>query len=289
MRKTRKFFNDLLKSRHVLIVLVIICITLILATFTRGNSQGPLYTIAGTVITPFQNGVNRVGNSLLDWSSGFKNVQKLNAENEERRAKIDELTAQNTQLIQAQAELKRLEDLYELDQEYPEYTKVAASVISKDPGNWYSTFVINKGTADGLAVDMNVLAGSGLIGIITETGENWSTVRTIIDDASSISGMIASTSDTCVVSGNLSMMDSGKIEFSELKDRDEVVTEGTAIVTSNISTKFLTGLLIGYVAEIEEDSNHLTKSGTLIPAADFKNIREVLVIKELKQTKEMSN
>ena len=289
MRKTRKFFNDLLKSRHVLIVLVIICITLILATFTRGNSQGPLYTIAGTVITPFQNGVNRVGNSLLDWSSGFKNVQKLNAENEELRAKIDELTAQNTQLIQAQAELKRLEDLYELDQEYPEYTKVAASVISKDPGNWYSTFVINKGTADGLAVDMNVLAGSGLIGIITETGENWSTVRTIIDDASSISGMIASTSDTCVVSGNLSMMDSGKIEFSELKDRDEVVTEGTAIVTSNISTKYLTGLLIGYVAEIKEDSNHLTKSGTLIPAADFKNIREVLVIKELKQTKEMPN
>ena len=289
MRKTRKFFNDLLKSRHVLIVLVIICITLILATFTRGNSQGPLYTIAGTVITPFQNGVNRVGNSLLDWSSGFKHVQKLNAENEELRAKIDELTAQNTQLIQAQAELKRLEDLYELDQEYPEYTKVAASVISKDPGNWYSTFVINKGTADGLAVDMNVLAGSGLIGIITETGENWSTVRTIIDDTSSISGMIASTSDTCVVSGNLSMMDSGKIEFSELKDRDEVVTEGTAIVTSNISTKYLTGLLIGYVAEIKEDSNHLTKSGTLIPAADFKNIREVLVIKELKQTKEMSN
>ena len=101
--------------------------------------------------------------------------------------------------------------------------------------------------------------------------------------------MVASTSDTCVVSGNLSMMNSGKIEFSELKDRDEVVTEGTAIVTSNISTKYLTGLLIGYVAEVAEDSNHLTKSGTLIPAADFKNIREVLVIKELKQTKEMPN
>lgn len=289
MRRTRKIFNDLLKSRHFLIVLIIICLTLILATFTRENSQGPLYTIAGTVITPFQNGVNRVGDALMNWASGFKNVQKLNTENEELRAKIDELTAQNNQLIQAQAELKRLEDLYELDQEYPEYTKVAASVISKDPGNWYSTFIINKGTADGLAVDMNVLAGSGLIGIITETGENWSTVRTIIDDASSISGMVASTSDTCVVSGNLSMMDSGKIEFSELKDRDEVVTEGTAIVTSNISTKYLTGLLIGYVAEVAEDSNHLTKSGTLIPAADFKNIREVLVIKELKQTKEMHN
>ena len=92
MRRTRKIFNDLLKSRHFLIVLVIICLTLILATFTRENSQGPLYTVAGTIITPFQNGVNRVGDALMNWASGFKNVQKLNSENEELRAKIDELT-----------------------------------------------------------------------------------------------------------------------------------------------------------------------------------------------------
>ena len=286
MRKTRKFFNDLLKSRHVLIVLVIICITLILATFTRENSQGPLYTIAGTVITPFQNGVNRVGNSLLDWSSGFKNVQKLNAENEELRKKIDELTAQNTQLIQAQAELKRLEDLYELDQEYPEYTKVAASVISKDPGNWYSTFVVNRGSNDGIKANMNVLGQGGLVGIVTEVGGSWAQIRSIIDDESNVSGMAANTSEPCVVSGNLLMMDSGKIEFTGLRDSDNQVTEGTSIVTSNISDKFLPGLLIGYISEIALDSNNLTKSGTIIPAADFRNLREVLIITDLKETKE---
>ena len=78
------------------------------------------------------------------------------------------------------------------------------------------------------------------------------------------------------------------IDFSELRDDGNVVTEGTKIVTSSISTKFLTGLLIGYVSEVGDDSNHLTRSGTIIPAADFKNIREVLVIRELKQTRENS-
>ena len=57
-------------------------------------------------------------------------------------------------------------------------------MISKDPGNWYSTFVINRGSDDGIQVDMNVLADGGLAGIVTEVGKDWATVRSIIDDSS---------------------------------------------------------------------------------------------------------
>ena len=59
-------------------------------------------------------------------------------------------------------------------------------------------------------------------------------------------------------------------------------------MTSNISSKFLTGILIGYVSDVVQDTNNLTKSGTIVPVANFKNLREVLVITELKQTKENS-
>ena len=286
MRKKR--ISIKLKSKHLLVVLGILCFIMILGTFTLSVVPAPIRNTVGVLVTPFQNGVNRVGGVMHGWASGFSNVQKLQKENEELQSKIDDLTEKNNRLIQSQEELKRLEELYKLDQEYPEYTKVAASVIAKDPGNWYSTFVINKGAADGLKVNMNVISGGGLVGIITETGEHWSKVRSIIDDENNISGMIATTSDTCIVSGNLASMTNGRIDFSELRDRGDVVAEGTSIVTSNISTQYLTGLLIGYIAEVGEDSNHLTKYGTIIPAADFKNIREVLVIQELKQTKENS-
>ncbi|HAE45406.1 MAG TPA: rod shape-determining protein MreC [Lachnospiraceae bacterium] len=286
MRKKR--ISIKLKSKHLLVVLGILCFIMILGTFTLSVVPAPIRNTVGVLVTPFQNGVNRVGGVMHGWASGFSDVQKLQKENEELQSKIDDLTEKNNRLIQSQEELKRLEELYKLDQEYPEYTKVAASVIAKDPGNWYSTFVINKGAADGLKVNMNVISGGGLVGIITETGEHWSKVRSIIDDENNISGMIATTSDTCIVSGNLASMTNGRIDFSELRDRGDVVAEGTSIVTSNISTQYLTGLLIGYIAEVGEDSNHLTKYGTIIPAADFKNIREVLVIQELKQTKENS-
>lgn len=286
MRKKR--ISIKLKSKHLLVVLGILCFIMILGTFTLSVVPAPIRNTVGVLVTPFQNGVNRVGGVMHGWASGFSDVQKLQKENEELQSKIDDLTEKNNRLIQSQEELKRLEELYKLDQEYPEYTKVAASVIAKDPGNWYSTFVINKGAADGLKVNMNVISGGGLVGIITETGEHWSQVRSIIDDENNISGMIATTSDTCIVSGNLASMTNGRIDFSELRDRGDVVAEGTSIVTSNISTQYLTGILIGYIAEVGEDSNHLTKYGTIIPAADFKNIREVLVIQELKQTKENS-
>lgn len=277
------------RGRNLLVVMIIICIGLILATLTTPRVTAPVRGAAGAIVTPFQNGVNRIGTWLSKQFSGFQDVQKLSEENKALRDEISELTQKNNELVQNQTELTRLQELYRVDKKYSDYQKVAAEVISKDPGNWYSTFVVNRGTADGIAVNMNVLGQGGLIGIVTEVGQNWAQVRSIIDDESNVSGMAVNTSEPCVVTGNLMEMDSGKIDFSGLRDSDNEVTEGTSIVTSNISDRYLTGLLIGYVSEISLDSNNLTKSGTIIPAADFRNLREVLIITELKQTKENSD
>lgn len=287
--KKKLRLNINLKSRHLLIILLILCGGLAVTTMTTGIVKEPVRGVFLDLVVPFQNGVNKIGTRLARAFSGFQDVQKLSEENEALQARVDELIFENNALLQSQTELDRLTDLYNLDHQYTEYNKVAAQVIAKDSGNWYNTFVINKGTGDGLAVDMNVIAGGGLVGIITETGNSWSVVRAIIDDSSNISAMVASTSDTCIVSGDLALFNSGKIKFSELRDRDNIVMEGTRIVTSNISTKYLTGLLIGYVGSVSMDANNLTKSGSIIPAADFKNIREVLVITDLKQTKENSD
>lgn len=276
-------------GKHLFVVMIIVCIGLILGTLTSGFVMKPLREGTGFLVVPFQNAVNSIGGWFSDQFSGFQDVKKLSKENKALQSQIDDLTSKNNALTQQQSELDRLESLYQLDKEYPQYNKVGAEVIAKDPGNWYSNFVVNKGTADGIKVDMNVLAQGGLIGIVTETGKHWAQVRSIIDDDSNISAMAQSTSEPCIVSGDLLGMDSGKIKFSGLRDKDNAVIEGASIVTSNISDKYLTGLLIGYVSDISMDSNNLTKSGTLIPVANFRALREVLIITDLKQTKENSN
>ncbi len=153
------------------------------------------------------------------------------------------------------------------------------------PLTWFNTFTIDKGTADGLAVDMNVLAGNGLVGIIVSCEENFSTVRAIIDDTANVSAMISATGDICIVSGSLEDMNSeNQILLSNLEDVDHAVNEGDTVVTSNISSKYLPGLLIGYVTALEDDANDLTRSGTITPVADFKHLNEVLVITQVKET-----
>lgn len=281
MNKKNKFR---MKSKHLLILMTFLCISAILLTFSQTVSVSPLREAASRVIVPFQNGINQVGTWMSGKLDGFQNVEKLAKQNKELQQQVTELREENSRLAQNQDELKRLQELYQLDQSYSEYDKVAAQVISKDPGNWYDTFVINKGSEDGIQKDMNVISGGGLVGLVVEVESHCATVRSIIDDSSSVSAMTATTADTCIVTGDLRLMDEGKISFSQMS-AENAVAVGEQIVTSNISDKYLKGILIGYVSEVTEDSNHLTNTGYITPAVDFKHLQEVLVIKELKQTK----
>ena len=275
------------KSKLILFFLSLFCGIMIIVSFALEFTDSPVKDVVGVVLTPIQCGINHVGG----WFSGkmdyFEDNLKLAAQNEELQSQVDQLTVENTQLLQDKDELNSLRDLYELDHKYETYEKVGARVISKDDSsNWFSTFTIDKGSNDGLAVDMNVMAGSGLVGIITDVGPNWATVRSIIDDYSNVSAQISETEDTCIIAGDLSLTDEGTVRLVKLNDPDSKVKVGDTVVTSQISDIFLPGILIGYVSEIGVDSNNLTHSGLVSTVVDFKDIKEVLVIKNLKQKAE---
>lgn len=282
-RKGEKFT---LPSKYLLFILTILCTGLVLLTFNTNIFSGPLSMIAGYTVVPFEEGISAVGSFLSNRSEELGQMRELLAENEALRAQVDELTIENTRLQQDRYELTNLRELYKLDSQYDEYEKVGAQIIARDSGNWFYSFVINKGTEDGLEIDMNVMAGSGLVGRIVDVGPNWSKVKAIIADDSSVSAMVLSSSDNMIVSGDLKLYSSGVISFEQLVDSDNKVVEGDKIVTSNISDKYLPGILIGYISSISRDANNLTKSGYITPAVDFEHLEEVLVILEQKQTVE---
>lgn len=272
-----------LKTKHLITMMTILCIGLIVLSLSSRFSFAPVRNALGYVVVPFQNGINQVGTWMNDQKKGFQSMKSLAEENEKLKEQVEELKVKNSNLVQDQEEAERLRALYNLDQEYSEYDKIGAQVIGKDTGNWYSTFIINRGSEDGVETDMNVIADGGLVGIVTGTGAHWATVRSIIDDSSNVSASVTSISQNCMVTGDLEMMDEGKIRFIQLTDKENQVQEGDKVVTSSVSNKFLKGILIGYISEVQDDSNNLTKNGTIIPAVDFSDIQAVLVIKQLKQ------
>lgn len=265
-------------NRYLLFGLALFCILMMVLSSFSNKVSGPFKVFANYTVIPLQQGINQVGGWLGDMSDNFETLQQLRKENKKLQEQVDSLTTENSNLQEERYELKRLRDLYQLDQNYSDYKKTAAHVIGKDSGNWFSTFTIDKGSDDGIAVDMNVMAGSGLVGIVVDVGPSWAKVRSIIDDSSNVSGMVLSTSDRCIVSGDLSLIDEGQIRFEQMENNDNQVSVGDQIVTSYISDKYLQGILIGYVSEVTVDSNNLTRSGYITPAVDFKDLQEVLVV-----------
>ena len=285
MRNLKKKFQFRihLESKHLLVIMTFFCGSAVVSTLASGVTSEPLAEAAGMIVVPFEKSINGIGSWIGEINQTFQDKQDLIDKNQELQDAVDTLTEQNNILIQNQSELSRLQELYNLDEEYSSYPKVAARIISKDPGNWYDTFMINRGSNDGIRVDNNVIAGKGLVGIVTEVGSNWATVRAIIDDSSNVSAMTVGTDDTCVVEGELELIDEGKLRFSQLYDKDNKVTVGERVVTSNISDKYVEGLFIGYVSEIELDTNNLTKTGTIVTPVDFQHLKDVFVITVNKQ------
>lgn len=271
------------QNRYILIGLTIICVVLIVVTSITDSWLAPLRTGVGYALIPIQSGVNRVGSVIYDELVDYSQLKTALEENAALKQEVSELTETNNRLMSQQFELERLRQLYELDQNYLQYEKVAARVIANDTGDWFQVFRINKGSADGIEVGNNVMAGGGLVGIVTDTGANYATVRSIIDDSSRVSAMAMQSGDTCLVGGDLTLYKEGRLRISNIKKNADV-KEGDRIVTSNISSAFLPGILIGYATDITVDSNQLTSSGYLIPVAEFDSLQEVLIITQVKQT-----
>ncbi len=283
MRKRTKVTVD---PKYILIIIAVVCVVLMVVSFKFNDKMTPVRSVAGNVITPMQKGINTIGSKISDKMKYVTSLEKVMQEKKDLQAKLDKISSENQSLQQDKYELENFRKLYDLDKKYSQYKKVAANVISSEPGNWYNTFVIDKGTNDGIDVDMNVIAGDGLVGIVTSANKSYATVRSITDDSSNVAGSFLKTSDGCIVTGSLELMNTGVIEVSGI-DASAEVGDGYAVMTSPISSKYLPGILIGYVKNLQKDETNITLKGNLTPAADFSKLNMVLVITQKKDSEEL--
>ncbi|MBP5533474.1 MAG: rod shape-determining protein MreC [Lachnospiraceae bacterium] len=280
MGRVKKNFT--ISSKMIFTFLVIICVGLIIVSYLFADLLSPVRTAVGNFFVPMQKGISTVSSGISDSLRVFSDKQKLIEENDKLTAEINDLKTEMQILIHQEYELKWYRDLYENDSVYQNAEKVAARIISRNPNGACDMFVIDKGEDDGIKVDMNVLAGGGLVGIITDVGSNWAKVRTIIADDSSVSGRFQPTSDTCIVKGNLRRMDDGYIDV-EMINLNAEVYDNYEVLTSYISDKYLPGVLIGYVTNIRKDPSELNKRAYLTPVVDFEHLEAVLIVKTLRE------
>lgn len=190
---------------------------------------------------------------------------------------IKQMELQTESMDEVKKENNRLRALLGM-KESGELAYTGASVIAMTPGNWFSSFTIDKGADDGLAPDMPVVTEKGLVGRIVGVSANTSVVRSIVDSQSAVAAIVEKTRDNGIVSGTLNISGSGDLMQMEYISDEATINIGDRILTSGLDGVYPKGILIGTVKAISRQMN--SSSGTLViqPSVDFKRIEEVLVV-----------
>lgn len=268
---------DKVNKKKILIFTTISLVVLSLSTFEK-NIRIPIVSDAlGVIVSPIQNLATTTMNLFDDMLKFFNDKNELLKEIEILEAENSKLIAENKTLILQQQENETLNGLLNLNQKFANLETTGSHIIAKDPGNWYDTFLIDKGTVDGIDDNMPLISSGGLVGKITESSLTHSKALSILDIRSNVSAMSLRTGDLGIVKGDYLYKDLG-LCVMEYIDGDAEILEGDEIITSNISTTYPQGITIGYVKEIKIHTNGLTKFAIIEPQVDFKHLDTLLIV-----------
>lgn len=270
-----------MKPRYVLWLIIVLCLVFIGVSLKNNGEKLNIQKGISSLVLPMEKGLNSIGQWIGERREYSRSVNDLLTENEELKQQIDQLNTKISSMENNLSELESLRELLKMKEVYPDYDMVGARIISKDAGNWYNSFIIDKGSNDGIKKDMNVIYDNGLVGIVSDVSANNATVRAIIDDTSSVSGMLSKSTELCIVNGDLKLYQDGLLDV-EMISKDAQIAAGDEVVTSYISDKYLPGLVIGYISDVSMDSSNLSQNAHITPKVSFDNITNVMVITQLK-------
>lgn len=224
--------------------------------------------------------IKQSASDLVNFKKNSNKMRELEKENEELKAKVIDLNTKS-------AKLESLEDLKKsLNYISPDRMKsiVSGSVIEKNDGNWYESFVLNVGKKDGVEKDSIVINGKGLIGIVYEVSGDSCKAISLLDSKSAVSFKIVNnTAAKGVISTNTS---AGKEKAYEsngylngyMFDSGYEVVQGDIIVTSGMGL-YPEDIPIGEVEKVIDDKNKSLKSVVIKPYVNFKDVNDVMIIK----------
>ncbi len=269
------------KKLHIVMLVVVAVILIIMGVSFAAVSQGSSSAsghIAGTVLRPVQNFFSYIGNGVGGFFGFVSDMKDFQQENLELKDQVEALSAQVREMESYRHENERLRQMLDFKAKESGRDMVGCEVIAKDSGNWFYSFIIDKGENDDIAINDAVVSGYGLVGRVTEVSSSWSKVLTIIDTDSSVGALINRTQDFAIVDGDLALGDKGQCKLNYV-NKDTSLVLGDAVVTSGLGGVYPEGLLIGTVSEIKSDAMGYSQYAVIDTAVDFERIREVMVIR----------
>lgn len=266
------------RSKQFKVSVIVISVILVLALATRliGGMISPQSNLLGAIAAPFQRAATSISNFFKDFGTKLQGADELMLENASLQEEVNRLTSDLLGYQEALEQNEFFKEYLEIKESNQDFQFEPAMLISRDSEDPFGSFLINKGSRNGVAAYDPVITSEGLVGYITEVGLTYSKVTTILSPELSAGGFDRRTQDAGVVSGTLELAKEKKTRLYNLA-RTCSVSVGDYVVTSGGGV-FPEGLLIGTVETIEQEAYNSSLFATIAPAADLNDLRDVMVI-----------
>lgn len=262
------------KTKLIIIISVLLAAVLTVSAVVGANTgRGTVQTL----LSPFRKAYSsfvRQAEKVYNYMFRYEALEARNKDLEKRNAELEE-EIRNVDTLQR--ENARLRALAALKEEHTEYDLVSAYIVSWDTSNWKSTFTLPQGKSVGIDEGMVVITENWqVIGLVTEAGDSWSVVTTVLDSSLDVSAMITSSGYSGTVVGSYATGEQGQLRMNYLPG-DAILLNNDQVVTTG-STYYPRGLLIGYISDADFDETGVAKYAILTPAADFDNLEQVFIV-----------
>lgn len=275
--------KDFFRHNGILILIAAILVALITAVISMllGGIANPFANLAGIISTPVRNGISAVTNWVEERYSDAFEQEQLKDELEALKQENAELKEKEREYDAALQENERLRNALDLRPKERSFDQLeSAMVTARSTSNWESSITLSKGSSMGIEVDDCVVDEYwNLVGVVAEVGENWCTVRTLIDANIEMGGQLVRTGGAAILEGDLALMGEGKLKLSYLPENSQLMS-GDLVITSGRGGVYPSGLVAGHVEEVRTDASGMTEYAVIVPETDLDNLQQVLVIKD---------
>lgn len=274
--------KDFISKKVIYIVVIAVIIAIFAAIGVASSSGGTSFAkiLSEPFFKPLRSVMTSLVSSLEDVYGYIYRYDELVAENEALRQRVATLEEEYREYTEISAENARLKALINFDKNHQEseYTYESVSIISWTASNYSSSFTISRGSSSGIALGDCVITEYGyLVGIVTEVNTSSSTVTSILDTTTSIGAMLYSSSELGLIEGDFSLFKEGKLKLGYLEDKSGI-SIGEPVVTSGRGGTYPSGLVIGYVESVGDNTSGLDYYAIITPAADFDSMTRLYVI-----------
>ncbi len=236
--------------------------------------------IISAMTMPFQKAYDGVQGGVSRLWAGFTELTQVREELQKTRAKLQKYESVNEEMSEIKRENDRLRELLGL-KERTEYKSIPASIISKDPDNWFRTIIINRGADDGIKENMPVIAYQGgqkaVVGKIIEVRKSISRIAPIISPDFKIGVKLQDSRFPGLLSGYAGNSNLCRMDYisraAYIKFNDMVITSGQGGV-------FPPGLIVGRVIKAVTLESSAYQRAIIQPVIDYDLVEDIFIIKK---------